>query len=130
MTEPIIVDTSVWIDFFRGNETAEVRLFSEYLQNNDPVFICPVIIQEILQGIKNDEEYNLIKSYLFVLNVLNDDGIEVAIGAAEIYRNLRQKGKTIRKSNDCIIAWYAIKYSLKILHSDRDFDTILNSSKR
>lgn len=126
MTEPVIVDTSVWIDFFRGNETEEVRLFSEYLQNNDPVYICPVIIQEILQGIKDEEEYNLIKGYLFVLNILNDDGIEVAIGAAEIFRNLRQKGLTIRKSNDCIIAYYAIKYSLKILHCDRDFDTILN----
>jgi serine protease Do len=98
----------------------------EYLQNNDPVYICPVIIQEILQGIKDEEEYNLIKGYLFVLNILNDDGIEVAIGAAEIFRNLRQKGLTIRKSNDCIIAYYAIKYSLKILHCDRDFDTILN----
>lgn len=124
MAEPIIVDTSVWIDFFNGKETEQVKVFSSYLENNDPVYVCPVIIQEVLQGIRSEKEYTLIKNYIFALNVLNDDGIEVAIAAADIYRKLRQKGKTIRKSNDCNIAWYAIKYNLKILHADRDFDII------
>lgn len=125
MNEPILIDTSVWIDFFNGKETDNVASFTYYLENDLPIFICPIIIQEILQGIKGENEFNQVKDYLFALNVLNDDSIEAALGAVKIYRKLREKGITIRKSNDCLIAWYALKYSLKILHQDRDFENIL-----
>ena len=125
MSDPILIDTSVWIDFFNGIESDNTKIFSDYLENDLPIYICPVIIQEILQGIKSDKEYKQVKDYLFALNVLNDDAIESALGAVKIYRKLRQKGITIRKSNDCLIAWYAMKYSLKILHQDRDFDNIV-----
>jgi predicted nucleic acid-binding protein len=129
MNDLLLIDTSVWIDFFKGIDTANVKIFTSYLENDFPVFICPVIIQEILQGIKSDKEYARIKDSLFALNVLNDDAVETAIGAAEIYRILRKKGVTIRKSNDCLITFYALKYSLKILHNDRDFDKILSNYK-
>jgi predicted nucleic acid-binding protein len=125
MNDPILIDTSVWIDFFNGIESDNTKLFTAYLENDLPIFICPIIIQEILQGIKSDKEYRQVKDYLFALNVLNDDAIEAALGAVKIYRQLRLKGITIRKSNDCLIAYYAIKYSLKILHKDRDFDNII-----
>lgn len=125
MIDPLIVDTSVWIDFFRGNESEQVLIFSEYLEKDYPLFICPIIIQEVLQGIKSEKEYKQIKDYLFALTILNDDAVDAALGAIKIYRKLREKGITIRKSNDCLIAHYAIKYSLKILHRDRDFDNIL-----
>jgi predicted nucleic acid-binding protein len=125
MVEPILVDTSVWIDFFNGSDTENVKTFCKYLENDYPLFICPVIVQEVLQGIKNEKEFKQVKDYLFALNVLNMDSIEAALGAVDIYRKLRQKGITIRKSNDCLIAYYAIKYSLKIIHNDRDFDNIL-----
>lgn len=127
MNEPLLVDTSVWIDFFNGNETANVEVFTKYLKNDFPLFTCPIIIQEILQGIRSDKQYKQVKDYLFALNVLNDDAIEAALGAVKIYIELRWKGITIRKSNDCLIAYYAIKYSLKILHNDRDFDNILEN---
>jgi predicted nucleic acid-binding protein len=129
MNEPILIDTSVWIDFFNGIESDNTKIFTEYLENDLPIFICPIIIQEILQGIKSDKEYRQVKDYLFALNVLNDDAIETALGAVKIYRQLRLKGITIRKSNDCLIAYYAIKYSLKILHKDRDFDNIIKYYK-
>jgi predicted nucleic acid-binding protein len=125
MSDPILIDTSVWIDFFNGIESDQTKIFTDYLENDWPIFICPVIIQEILQGIKSEKEFKQIKDYLFALNVLNDDSVESALGAANLYRKLRVKGITIRKSNDCLIAYYAIKYSLKILHKDRDFDNIL-----
>ena len=128
MTEPLIIDTSVWIDFFKGTENAQVKTLIEYIENDDPVFICPRILQEILQGIKNDKQFKEIKEYLLCLNILNDDAIETALGGVKIYRKLRKKGISIRKSNDCIIAYYAYKYSLKILHKDRDFDLILDNS--
>jgi len=129
MSDPILIDTSVWIDFFNGIESDNTKIFSDYLENDLPIYICPVIIQEILQGIKLDKEYKQVKDYLFALNILNDDAIESALGAVKIYRKLRQKGITIRKSNDCLIAYYAMKYSLKILHQDRDFDNIVKYYK-
>ena len=129
MNEPLLIDTSVWVDFFNGVDSDNVNVFSYYLENDFPIFICPVIIQEILQGIKSEKEYRQVKEYLFALNVLNDDAIEVALGAVKIYRKLREKGITIRKSNDCLIAYYVIKYSLKILHRDRDFDNIIKYYK-
>lgn len=125
MNEPLLIDTSVWIDFFNGVDSENVNVFNYYLENDFQIFICPVIIQEILQGIKSEKEYRQVKEYLFALNVLNDDSIEAALGAVKIYRKLREKGITIRRSNDCLIAYYAIKYSLKILHRDRDFDNII-----
>ena len=129
MNEPLLIDTSVWIDFFNGVDSDNVNVFNYYLENDFPIFICPVIIQEILQGIKSEKEYRQVKEYLFALNVLNDDAIEAALGAVKIYRKLREKGITIRKNNDCLIAYYVIKYSLKILHRDRDFDNIIKYYK-
>src|ERR1035437_7781547 len=129
MSDPILIDTSVWIDFFNGIESDNTKIFSDYLENDLPIYICPIIIQEILQGIKSDKEYKQVKDYLFALNVLNDDAIESALGAVKIYRKLRQKGITVRKSNDCLIAYYSMKYSLKILHKDRDFDNIVKYYK-
>jgi predicted nucleic acid-binding protein len=128
MKEPLIADTSVWIDFFKGTENAQVNILTEYIENDYPLFICPTILQEILQGIRNDKQFKEIKEYLLCINILNDDAIETAIGSVNIYRKLRKKGISIRKSNDCIIAYYAFKYSLKILHRDRDFDLILDNS--
>jgi predicted nucleic acid-binding protein len=129
LSDSILVDTSVWIDFFKGIESDNIKLFTDYLENDLPIYTCPVIIQEILQGIKGDKEYKQVKDYLFALNVLNDDAIESALGAVKIYQKLRQKGITIRKSNDCLIAYYGIKYSLKILHEDRYFDNIIKYYK-
>ena len=123
MIEPLIVDTSVWIDFFNGIDNDNVKVICEYLENNYPLFVCPVIIQEVLQGIKTYKEYNQVKDYLFALNILNSDNIEASLGAADI--KLRQKGITIRKSNDCLITFNAYKYSFKIIHRNRDFDKII-----
>ena len=124
MKEPVMIDTSVWIDFFKGSDTPQVNILTEYLETNEKIYLCPIIIQEILQGISNDNQSRKIKKYLMCFRILNDDSLESAIGAVKIYRNLRKKGISIRKSNDCLIAHYALKYSLKIIHDDRDFDMI------
>jgi predicted nucleic acid-binding protein len=92
-----------------------------------PVFTCPVIIQEILQGIRDDKSFNEVKISFLALPVLIEDPVEAAVGAAQIYRQLRRKGITIRKSNDCLIAYYALKNSKKVIHRDRDFDLIFRN---
>jgi predicted nucleic acid-binding protein len=127
MNSGILFDTSVWIDFFTGKLTTESTLLTDYIENNYPIFICPVIVQEVLQGVRNDKDYMLIKESFLALILLNEDPLEAAIGAADIYRKLRKKGLTIRKSNDCLIAWFAIKNSLHVVHCDRDFDVILEN---
>jgi predicted nucleic acid-binding protein len=127
MKEPILADTSVWINFLKGMESEEVAILTEYIREGDTVHLCPGIIQEILQGITDDQQFNEIREYLLAFDILNDDGVEMAIGAANLYRSLRKKGITIRKSNDCLIARYAIKHNVTVLHQDRDFDLIFQN---
>lgn len=125
MNVPILVDTSVWINFFKGVESKEVALLTEYIENDGPVYLCPTIFQEVLQGISNEKEFTEVKDSLLAFPIFNNDAIEMAISSANLYRSLRKRGITIRKSNDCLIAQYAILHSVKVLHQDRDFDLIL-----
>lgn len=129
MSKGYLFDTSVWIDFFSGKESDETLLLTKHLEEDLPIYICPVILQEVLQVIKNDKEYLKIKDSFLALDILNENQVEAAIGAADIYRKLRKKGVTIRKSNDCLIAWFALKNSLDIVHNDRDFKIILENRK-
>ncbi len=124
MMGPLLVDTSVWIDFFKGNNTEAVQTLSSYLENDGPIYLCPIIVQEVLQGIRSDKQYHQVKDYLLALPVFDDDALQVGIGAADLYRTLRKKGITIRKSNDCLIAQYARINGVGVLHRDRDFDLI------
>ncbi len=126
--DPVLIDTSVWIDFFKGINNRQTELLNEYLEKENPIFICPLIIQEILQGIRNDDEYRKVKSNLLNLDILSIDTVESSIGAADLYRMLRKKGVTIKKSNDCVIAYYAIYFGIHLLHNDKDFDMIAKYS--
>lgn len=127
MNGPVLADTSVWINFFNGVDSKEVEVLIRYIENDSPVYLCPTIVQEVLQGINNDKQFREVQASLLAFNILNDDGVEMAISAANLYRWLRKRGITIRKSNDCLIAQYAIKHSLQVLHQDRDFDLIMEN---
>jgi predicted nucleic acid-binding protein len=122
----LLFDTSIWIDYLSGQETSKVNLLDEYLLNTDVLQICPPIIQEILQGIRQDEQFSKIKKNLNRLLCLQIDAKEAAFGAAELYRNLRKKGITIRKPNDCLIAFYAISFDVELVHKDSDFDLMID----
>ncbi len=88
------------------------------------IVITPTILQETLQGVRDDGQFVRIKQNLLACSLLRFDPVEAAIGAATLYRSLRKKGVTIRKPNDCLIAHYAIFYDLPVLHNDADFDQI------
>jgi predicted nucleic acid-binding protein len=120
----VLVDTSVWIGFFRDENIPEVRKLSALLDNGQAVCLCPTIIQEILQGISDSRNFDRIKEHLLRQIVLTCDPVESAIGAAKIYQHLRKKGVTIRKSNDCLIAYHALYYEASVLHTDRDYKNI------
>ena len=128
---PIIVDTSIWVDCFRGVRNAATAMVADYLITDQYVDITPVILQEVLQGTREDSRFDRIKTALLACRMLSRDSVEAAIGAAELYRSLRKKGITIRKPNDCLIAHYAIFYDIPVLHNDIDFDQIaLHTSLR
>ncbi len=116
----ILVDTSVWIDFFAGMECRHVELLEQQIINNENLAINGIILTEILQGISNDKTYRKVLTYLEALLMLEltRSGF---IKAADIYRKLRKKGITIRKTNDCIIAATALESDCVLLHNDRDF---------
>ena len=122
MSEPLIFDTSVWIDFFRNKSSPQSDLLTAYVENNDPVLLTPTILQEILQGIQNDNQYHQVKETLSYFSILQIAPVVASIGAAELYRSLRKKGLTIRKGNDCLIAFYEIECSTPLVHIDGDFD--------
>ena len=128
MSEPMIFDTSVWIDFLKNKRNSATDLLAEYIERNDQVLLVPTILQEILQGIRQDAQYNHIKDILSYFTVLQIPPVQAAIGAADLYRALRKKGLAIRKSNDCLIAYYAIVFSTALVHADSDFDLISKHS--
>jgi len=116
----IIVDTSVWIDYFNGTAAVETDILDAALGRQE-VAIGDLIALEILQGFRYDKDYNTAKKYLASLHQYNMLSPSLALKAAENYRKLRKKGLTIRKTADIIIATFCIEESLPLLYSDRDF---------
>lgn len=128
MRQPLIFDTSIWIDFINKKDTPAATLLQDYIMGDDPVLLIPIIIQEILQGIREDQVFDGLKELLPSFQILELPGYEAAVGAASLFRSLRKKGVTIRKSNDSLIAYYAIHYDIPVVHADRDFDQISQKS--
>jgi predicted nucleic acid-binding protein len=126
--EPILVDTTVWIDWFWGIDSAQTNRVALYLMQNYPLWIAPVILQETLQGIRNDQQYEQVKTSLLALNQFSFEPFLMAAEAAHLYRTLRKQGITIRKANDCLIAQYALKANMILLHNDSDFDLIASET--
>ena len=118
-----IVDTSVWVDFLSKKELRHVTLFKEMIVENY-VILLPVIMQEVLQGIREDGLFNSIKSIMKDYELLQGDQLELTLGAAGLYRFLRQRGITVRKPTDCLIAYSCLYYDVPLLHNDKDFNNI------
>ena len=116
----IIVDTSVWIDYFNGRDTGETDRLDGLL-GHEPVGIGDLILTEILQGFRSDSDYRTAKELLSSLTLFEMLGRENAIRSADHYRLLRKRGITIRKTADVIIATFCIAGNHTLLFSDRDF---------
>lgn len=120
-----LYDTSVWIDYFKDIDSEKVAQLDFDLSNNQ-VCICPVIMQEVLQGMRSDLLYNQLCENFKGLHLLQWEAYEAAVSASGLYRQLRKKGVTIRKPNDCLIASFALHFDIEICHNDSDFDLIAN----
>ncbi len=116
----ILVDTSVWIDYFNGVENPQTDLLDASISHGS-VAIGDLIFLEILQGIRNDKQYRQTKQSLLTLDQHEMFGKEMSTKCADNYRALRKKGITIRKTADVIIATFCIEKQLPLLFLDRDF---------
>ncbi|OYY74232.1 MAG: VapC toxin family PIN domain ribonuclease [Gammaproteobacteria bacterium 28-57-27] len=117
----ILVDSSVWIDFFRGTSTPQTERLDSLL-GIEPLAIGDLILTEVLQGFNSERDFNQARKLLATLDMLHVGGADVAVQAARNFRTLRQRGITIRKTIDTLIATRCIESDLALLYSDRDFD--------
>lgn len=119
----VLVDTTVWIDFFSDRPLPHVQILEDLLVNREDLCICGIILTEVLQGIRKDSEFLTTKN-LFSNLVFLPMRYSTFLKSAEIYRSLRQKGITIRKPVDCMIASVALENETALLDNDKDFDPI------
>ncbi len=121
----ILVDSSVWIDYFNGQRTWQTNLLDNLL-SDVPVIIGDLILAEILKGFRSDNDYELAKSYLSALPFHQIGGYQVTVQSAQNYRILRKNGITVRKTIDVIIGTYCILEEIPLLHDDCDFDPMVS----
>lgn len=119
----ILVDTTVWIDFFAGRDTTQATFLQQLIEQNEEICTCGIVLTEILQGIRNNREHTKVNELFSSLHFLEMQR-ETFIHAADIYRKLRIRCITIQKTLDCMIASIAIEHKIPLLHHDRDFQPI------
>lgn len=117
----ILVDSSVWIDYFRGTATPQVEKLDSLL-GSEPIATGDLILTEVLQGFVSDRDFNQARKLMTSLVIVDLVGQDIAIQAARNFRALRSLGVTVRKTIDTVIATRCIDSGLLLLYSDRDFD--------
>ncbi len=120
----ILVDSSVWIDYFRGVATPQVDKLDALL-GSEPVAIGDLILTEVLQGFTADRDFDRALRMLRPLALIEIGGRDLALQAARNFRTLRTHGVTVRKTIDTLIATRCIESGLTLLYSDRDFDPVV-----
>jgi predicted nucleic acid-binding protein len=116
----VIVDSSVWIDYFNGRDIPEVAKLDRLLET-ELLGVGDLILAEVLQGFRQDKDYQTAKRLLTSLTVFEMLGTEMAMKSADNFRDLRKKGITVRKTIDVMIATFCIENGHELLFSDKDF---------
>ena len=119
----ILVDTTVWVDFFSGRPCPHVDILEQLLKSGEDICVCGIILAEVLQGIRSDSNHAKTKNFFESLIFLPMTRATFLL-SSQIYRTLRKKGFTIRTPLDCMIASVAIEHRVSLLHNDRDFNLI------
>jgi len=117
----ILVDSSVWIDYFRGTSTPQAEKLDALL-GIEPIATGDLVLTEVLQGFVSDRDFSQARKLMTSLVILDLAGQDLAIQAAKNFRVLRSLGITVRKTIDTVIATRCIESGLPLLYSDRDFD--------
>jgi len=117
----LIVDSSVWIDYFNGQDNSSTQFLDRILGVQE-IAVGDLILTEVLQGFKSDKDFSQAKQVFNNFQLVEMLGVDRAIRAAKKYRDLRKAGTTVRKTNDVIIASYCIDEKIPLLFSDKDFN--------
>jgi predicted nucleic acid-binding protein len=117
----VIIDTTVWIDYLRGTQNPETRWLDRELQRQR-LGLTDLILCEVLQGIREQSAFTRVRADLLKFQVFETGGSGLAIAAAQNYRELRQRGYTVHKIIDCLIATFCLEARHELLHRDHDFD--------
>ncbi|MGE3508692.1 MAG: PIN domain nuclease [Vicinamibacterales bacterium] len=117
----MIVDTTVWVDYLNGISTLEVEWF-ERESERQRLGLLDLTVCEVLQGVSTDAAAAQVLRTLRHFEIFDTCGITLAEAAARNYRSLRARGRTVRKTIDCLIATFCLEHSHALLHCDRDFD--------
>jgi predicted nucleic acid-binding protein len=117
----VIVDTTVWVDYFQGTSNPETEWLDAEL-DRQRLGLTDIILCEVLQGVRDESTAIDVERQLLKLEVWESGGVDVAREAARNYRMLRSRGHTVRKTIDCLIATFCIREQHSLLHRDRDFD--------
>jgi predicted nucleic acid-binding protein len=126
----VIIDTTVWIDYLRGNITKETSWFESELKRQR-LGLTDLNLCEVLQGVADESMARQVLRELSLFEIYDTGGKELAVAAARNFRLLRQRGRTVRKTIDGLIATFCLKQGFSLLHCDRDYDhfeTILGLS--
>ncbi len=121
----ILVDSSVWIDYFRGVSNRPSETLDDLL-SQEPLAVGDLILTEVLQGFSDEIAFNEARRLLTSLTVIELGGQEIAIQAARNFRVLRSLGVTVRKTIDSIIATRCLVSRYVLLHNDRDFEPFVD----
>jgi predicted nucleic acid-binding protein len=119
----ILVDSSVWIDYFNGATTLRTDWLDSALTTK-PIIMGDLILTEVLQGFRSNNDFKTAEKLLSNFPFAEMVGQEIAVKSALNYRFLRRHGVTIRKTIDIIIGTYCIYYGVYLLHDDKDFDPL------
>ena len=119
----IVVDSSVWIDYFNGVENRETALLDDFL-GAEPIVIGDLILAEVLQGFRSEQDVRKARAALDTLVLEPMVGRDIALKSAGNYRALRAKGVTVRKTIDMLIGTFCMENGHRLLHRDRDFHPI------
>jgi predicted nucleic acid-binding protein len=119
----ILVDSSVWIDYFNGKISPQTDWLDAAL-GKEVIIVGDIILVEVLQGFKSDRDFSKAKELLSHFQFMEMLGRELAVKSAENYRFLRKKGVTVRKTVDVIIGTFCIHHGISLLHDDADFDPL------
>ncbi|MBM3278639.1 MAG: PIN domain nuclease [Candidatus Handelsmanbacteria bacterium] len=117
----VIIDTTVWIDYFKGETTPHTDWLEEVL-DQQRLGLTDLILCEVLQGVRSDRQWTQVSQELSRFEIFPTGGIALSLAAAQNYRQLRAQGYTVRKTIDCLIATFCLKSGHLLLHNDRDFD--------
>lgn len=120
----ILIDSSVWIAFFNGSEGNAVSALETLIDEEEDLYLSEYILTEVLQGFREDREYEAARRCLLRFPIARLRDTDSYLEAAQIYRQCRRQGITIRKTVDCLIARTAMENDLYLLHQDSDFDRI------